>query len=492
MNYTIALKLCRAIFLIFLIFFAGVIALYHFRLVTYPYPAALREAAFMASTAALVHGANPYSFALQPQFVNSYGIVYPLCVWPLAKIGGVTLFVHRLVSAVFILLSLGLVYAVMQKKGTPFLLKWWAVLMLYASLVFPQTVTPCVEPSATGLFFMLLTVFLPFLLDYSYPSLIVSAVCAVLAFYTKAYFFLGAVMLGPYLFLFISKRKALGFGFVTGGLLAASIPWINKLLPAYFNNCFFINYNYKDKWLNDQRLHEQLAAFGHLHAAVFVLMAGIVCWHLVRRKWKFSFSLDLYAAIFTGALLVLFLGKNSGAWLWYFFQLFSPFMVIVAAGLVASLSLWPLIAVPFLVFNLYALTADEKFQGHEDEWAHVDNILRTKQYIYSSSLIAPLLIQGDREFFDDGQTEYFMEGQKRLGLWKRLVKEDDRVEKAMVLYLLKLDAMVTQHRFGIIMINGVPPVIQKQVDRFYKYMGVFSIWAPQDQKRYYMKVWVPA
>ena len=57
----------------------------------------------MTSTDALVKGLNPYDMSLQPQLMNQYGIIYPLLVWPWAKIFGTTMLIHRMVTAFFIL-----------------------------------------------------------------------------------------------------------------------------------------------------------------------------------------------------------------------------------------------------------------------------------------------------------------------------------------------------------------------------------------------------
>ena len=101
---------------------------------------------------------------------------------------------------------------VLQRMSVPVLLNIWAVLMFYSSLMYPGTSTPTIDPGATGELFLLLTIFVPWLCKYSYKSLIISVLFGILAFYTKVYTFLGAIIMLSYLFLFISTPKALFMG----------------------------------------------------------------------------------------------------------------------------------------------------------------------------------------------------------------------------------------------------------------------------------------
>src|SRR4051812_8085724 len=87
------------IFAVALMYFAVRIVSYHCHLVNFPYPNTYREGALMTTTEALVRGKNPYALALQPQYTNVYGIVYPLFVWPWAKLFGISMVVHRIVVA---------------------------------------------------------------------------------------------------------------------------------------------------------------------------------------------------------------------------------------------------------------------------------------------------------------------------------------------------------------------------------------------------------
>ena len=217
----------------------------------------------MVDTNALVKGLNPYSMALQPQYTNEYGIIYPLLVWPWAKLFGTTILVHRIVTAFFLLACCVLIFLVLKKLKIPALLNSWAVLMFYASLLYPGTSTPCIDPGSTGLFLFLLTIFVPWFCQYSYKSLIISVLCGILAFYTKQYTMLGIFIMASYVFLFISKGKGLFYGFLWLVLAVISVITINQIFPAYFDNCFFTEFNMAHSWSSMDRLNLQIPFIFH-------------------------------------------------------------------------------------------------------------------------------------------------------------------------------------------------------------------------------------
>jgi len=266
-----AVSVFQVIFMLFLAFFALRLAIYHFDLLKYPYPCGLREGAMMTNTDALVKGLNPYDMALQPQYMNPYGIVYPLLVWPWAKLFGTTILVHRMVTAFFILASCALMFFILRKMKVAVLLSVWAMLMFYASLVYPETSTPSIDPGAIGMFFMLLSIFIPWLQKYSYRSLVISVLFGLLAFYSKPYAILGTMIIASYLFFFVSRFKSLIYMLILFALTAASALAVNQILPAYFDNCFFTSLNMAPAWSTMERLNLQIHLYTGLHLWILIL-----------------------------------------------------------------------------------------------------------------------------------------------------------------------------------------------------------------------------
>jgi hypothetical protein len=521
------LKTCQTILAVFLGYFTFRLLVYHFYLITFPYPAMLREGAIMTTTQALVKGMNPYAFVLQPEYTNVYGIIYPLLVWPWDKLFGTTLLVHRIVTAVFIMASCVLFFLVLKKMKVPLLLNMWAVLMLYASWLYPGTSTPCVDPAVTGMFLLLLTIFIPWFCRYSYKSLVISVLCGVLAFYTKQYTMLGTVIMGLYLFLFISKLKGIFYGILSLALASLSAVMVNRLFPAYFDNCFFGHINMEPSWSTMERLYMQINLYSHLHQWMLILMGFFILWH----AFKYSVSLRtkppiktfggklrdllkeiasslkndprndniiliLYAGVISALVLYKSLGRHNGATLWYFFQLLSPFLLMGSAWLFSRTVFWPLLCLPVLVYNLHILTLDENYKWFKKDmpgWPEISHVVDQYQNILNSSLIAPLLIEQGKQVTDNGMSEYFGSGGERTSWTKYFFKEDPRVDIQLGLFFKKIRERVENKQFDLIILQPslLPLGVDEDVKKFYKYEGGLELYAPQDRRSYAVTVWKP-
>ncbi|MEI7998326.1 MAG: hypothetical protein WCH62_02305 [Candidatus Omnitrophota bacterium] len=514
----------KALFLIFLVYFAVRLFLYHYNLITFPYPNTYREGSLMTTTAMLLHGVKPFSFFLEPQHTNVYGIVYPLIVLPFASLFGVTLVVFRWVTGFFILASCALIFIFLHKKKTPLLLKLWAILALYASLLFPVTSTPCVDPASTGLFFMLLTIFIPLFFDYSYRSLIFSSILGCIAFYTKPYFFLGLPVVVSYLFLFVSKKKSILFGFWCLILFVLSIILMNHFCPSYFDDCFYMNYNIAPGACFMNVLERQLRDFLSINKSLIFILVSAIFYSLVRwcmsvriRGSRESFRnclassrwtsweapliscrlpLEVYAGICSAIVLISFLGRNSGANLWYFFQLFSPFLVAFIAWLAGQLTVWPIILSSLLIYNLFSLTSDDDYKYFDKNvkgWHEVELLVKSNKSIFNSPLIAPLMIKENREVFDNGHTEYFVDGGRRRGIFARFFEEDKNVYIAQTLFVNKLRNMLDYKMFDLIIIEVgyTSKVMPDNMANYYKYDHSIWVYVPQDRRLYLLTVWKP-
>ncbi len=494
-------KAFQAVFACFLVYFAVLLFHYHYYLISFPYPIIYREAPVMATTYLLLHGANPYNFVFEPQYSNLYGIVYPLIALPWVKLFGQSLIVYRAITAFFILASCVVIFLVLHKKKTPFLLGCWAVLALYASLLYPLTSTPCVDPASMGLFFMLLTIFIPFLFDYSLASLVTSLVCGLLAFYTKPYFFLGLPVLASYLFFFVSRRKAVLFGCVCLGALLLSMFVMNYFFPSYFDDCFFVNYNHSADVSMMIVLKRQLHQFADLHKGIILLLMFSAFFALKDIKGMFKkgapcLPLHIYAGICFAAVLLFSMGRHLGANLWYFFQLFSPFLVIAVAWLAGRLRLW---MIPFsflLVYNLFLLTSDDHYKyfdkGNTKGWKTVETLIRSRSQIFHSSLISPLLIQQNKVIYDDG-TDHFSQGGERHGWVGRFLKEDNRVTEAQATLVAKVKMMMQADAFDLVILEAgyASDVMTNDMIKKYRYIGQMIVNSPQDRKFFILKIWVP-
>jgi len=487
-------RIAKFIFALCLVFFAVRLLLYHYHLVVFPYSVSLREGAMMTSTDALVKGLNPYDMSLQPRVMNQYGIVYPLLVWPWSKLFGTGILVHRIVSAFFVLASCLLIFFVLKKEQVPFLLNGWAVLMFYASLLYPGTSTAVIDPGGVGTFFFLLTVFIPWFCNFSYRSLFFSVVCGLLGFYTKSYTCFGVFIILSYVFLFVSQIKGLVYGLLLGLLTCLSVAVVNHFCNAYFDNCFFSHVAMEHAWASTERLNLQLFTYTALHAPALILVG--VFWICFGFRSIGHRPLALYAILCSSLILYVSLGRHSGAMLWYFFQLLSPFVLVSVVLISSRYVYWPLIALPFLVFNLYIMTMADQytiFNKSMAGWSNVATAVKEHQRILNSPLIAPLLIEQKKEVFDNGQAEYFIPGGQRPSWLKRYFKEDKRVSLQMVLFFYNLRTMVQNKEFDLIIVQPtlLPMGVAEDIRKYYKYEGEFLLYAPQDGRPYPLTIWKP-
>ena len=212
------LKILRAIF------FGGAVVLFSwfvyfsFSTIAMPYQIEYREGAAQVMTQILLMGGNPFSLEYQPLGMNNYGIGYNLLALPFAKLFGNTLMVHRSVSFFFLFASLLLVARTiwtLKKDALISILGGLFIVILWAGRgglgAFPST---------TGAFLFLSAILIPFMYSFRYPSLIVSALLSILAFYTKPYFVIGFVVVAVYTFAFVSKQK----GVISGLFFLFALP----------------------------------------------------------------------------------------------------------------------------------------------------------------------------------------------------------------------------------------------------------------------------
>lgn len=497
-----------------LLFLAVKLVVYHVTLVAYPFPNEYREGAMMTTTQGLVAGVNPFALENQPQYMNDYGILYSLVTYPFAKIFGVTMLVHRIVTAFFILACCVLIGWVMRRLGTDWLLNALACVFLYAFLLYPTTTTPLVNPSALGLFIFLLALFVPWACRFSYASLLLSAVLGLLGYYTKPYFALSVPMIAGYLFLFGSKRKSFAFAGMFTVLTALSVAVVHRLAECYFANCFFLHLNPGHlSWGQSVR---QFKEFVYLNrfvlGALFVVLAvdlyeararwgawfrrpGITANGAVRQDDK-PFSYMFYCGLCCLVVLFFWLGKHEEAYLWYYFHLMSPFLLIGTAVAVSRKLPWALLFVPFLLWNIWSVTRlhdSVKFDFNDQNWKKIEVLISTHKDIINSPIVAPLLIQHGRPVYDNGLSEYVRKGSYRdteLSRW--ISKGDARMILRYYGFMNQMRERIANKEFHLgLLTYNYAPMVPGELAQSYRTVGAISLKTPAILGEWMVTVWVP-
>lgn len=443
-------KLTLIIFGLALFYFGVQLLHYHYLLVTFPYQLESFEGAMLLTTNLLLKGENPYALANMPVAINVYGINYHLFVYPFARIWGSTCLVHRAVSAFFLLLSCGLFFVVLRRHKIGILHSLSAVLILYASLLYRYTAIA--KPDGLGLFLFLLSVFIVYLAEYSMWSLVISVVLGIAAFYTKPYFILSIPYLATYVFLFVSKKKAVIYGFITLLLLTITVFIVNMFFETYFVNTFFNHINVATSNLNQLRL--QLEFFSMYNSGILLIFViyfsfyaldkikssslGSITLNTIKQQLtqridlshaekpliRASFPLTLYCFILSFCAFYFKLGRHNGNIMTYAYHLITPFFLIYIYSLLnAPLQKSALakrrenynytLLLPCILASLYLLASSASYLKDSPEWTDVsdwqqiERITASYQNVMNSQVLVSLLLEQNKPVYDTGQTEFF-------------------------------------------------------------------------------------
>ena len=504
---------------------------HHAFLIAHQYPAEFREGAVLYFTELLLQNANPYSLELMPLGTNVYGIVYHLLVYPFAYIWGPTLFVHRSVSMVFLVLSCGTVFLVLRRQSVSFIYCLAAGLLLYILLLF--YITPLARPDTLGLFLLLLSLYIPALAGYSAKSLLASITLGLIAFYTKTYFSLGIPYMSLYLFFFVSKKRAILYALAAAALGIASAAVIKGIFETYFMCTLFIHQKVAGN--NISFAIEQLRLFVFIHAGLLAAAPiYLMCrFGQVRTFWAHTrlclstlntplFSgcpVTLSAHCFACSLIVVFfwMGRHEGNYMTYLFQLMSPFLIIWICGLTAGstapacktfcelafafliiISLYR--AHDFLYFKSNSNFFDRTSKWHheidfdEQPWIRIKESVDRFPRILNSPLIVPLLLKRDMPVYDTGQSEYFRYMLRAENLLERLLAPAGGTpEPRWSCYVQSIHAAIERREFKALIIGQYDGIMYSmdQVSKYYNLASSAEITLFHTGQNIRLNTWLP-
>ncbi|HEY9299131.1 MAG TPA: hypothetical protein VIQ31_22790, partial [Phormidium sp.] len=467
-----------------------------------PFQLEYREAAPLTNTILLLKGGNPYDIANQPESTNVYGILYPLFVYPFAKLWGATIPVHRAVSTFFIFAACGLIFLVMRSLKVSLILSIVAASIFYWHQILSATFF--VKPDSMGLFLFLASLVVAWKYNYSWLSLLASIILGLLGFIAKPYFVLSIPYLCIYLFLFNSKKKGIFYGFLS--LLATGFTFgiLYRLFESYFDNNFFgyLNQRLAGSGLNYAFYQTKTYVFENLSILViFVVFGYILVKETILNPHRFrakeaiaqSFNLSNFKEplikanidLFTLALLaslVLFylkLGQHTGNWLAYLYHLVSPFLVIIAFRLANKLDKSSLILLlGIIALNLYLVYPQPLFKGQESyqQWQNLRTLISRHENVFNSPAIASILIEQDKKVYDSGQSEYFVLGAKRK-IFNIELPTDNRIKQRVEKYRQEIADSVQNQEFDLVVLTqGYSEFVSETlVSKCYNYQGEVTV-----------------
>ena len=492
---------------------------FNIRMMVAPGAQEYREGAMLATTALLLRGENPYAEGNMPVYTNVYGVLYNGVVAPFAGLWGTTFFIHRMITGIFLLLSSCLIFALVRRSGGGAILGLAGAAVFYHQLVSSYSVVA--RPDGTGLFLMLLALYLPWREEFSTKSLVLSAVLSVLGFLTKPYFISGLPCIACFLFLARSKRRGITF-FIGGFAFWISVLFMIGLRYPYYLHCIF-DINPKVGTSSFAHLTAQLRPYFLQNAGFLgVLMmaavlqlgnrARIQAGAAVFRKifswnrWRnmdaplLPFNPGLPAVVFVASLTITlaWMGWKTGAYTIYFVHLVSPFLIVSALRIVIGQPARNLIYRSFLLLNVLILSFQlpDLPSDLEEEHAFWRNLVLAHESAFVPPVLTHLLVESGQPIYDSGQTEYF-----RSGFSLREIQQDVSGISLYEGYFRELHEKVLNREFDLIVAvwSLKHPILQMDLVREnYMLLGVHPVFTyfseigrEQGSGYLLLEVWVP-
>lgn len=505
---------------------------HHYQLVVFPTLLDYNEGAMPMITQTIMSGDSPYSLASQPARISVYPPLYNLVVAPVAVVLGNSLTVHRLVAGGFILASVMLCCWATQRSSRSVSASLAAAVIMYAGLLYYST--PIASPNSVGLFFFLLSITIAWFGRFTRTSLGLALVAGLLAFFGKQYFVASLGYIALYLFLFVSKKKAVLFGLSSGLAFIASILLVQHSSPYFVDNTIFSVSKATSLIGSTETLLKQLLTFSKTYLALFVLLA-IACVravYFILKQRPASLSAPVAAgkrSIFNVreldeplidhqpdyfwfcfacslGIIVFVIGRNPGNHMTYLFQLMAPFFLISVFTVVARADFLKWLAPPLILYSLYIsysmLPGD--FSHDTQGWDRLKSALAGKTRVYASPVALPLLVENGSQIYNNGHTGYAYYGrfkpmlfrkaqpeETNAALWEAHVKRihNGIAQKEFEMIVLDEWSRLPEMSPGDILVNNDAKILKG----YYELTGTIQISLANRPGggRYTMKIWEP-
>ncbi len=468
-----------------LVCFFAILVLYHFRLVTFPFPLEIREGGDLLAIKAISEKINLYDISNQPIFNNPYGLVFPYFAQKISVLFGVNLFSPRLLAAISIYFVLVLSFIAFRKEKIDLWMSFSGVLILYSNLLF--FVTPLCRPDSLAMAFFFISILWPVWYRFSNSSLLTGLIFSLIAFYTKQYFIIGYFFVIIYVLIFVSIKRASIFLTAFVSLLILSLFIFDKYFECYLfdtilthvvvsNNDFHFALHQLNVFLftnsgltliliislailiTSKRTHELFRKyknnFRSLFSSYFNRLRYITDWN----KGLVNFHLNPYVFLFATLLsaLVFRLGGNTGAYMTYYYQLLSfPFIMIVFKfhGRFSKSILIVLILLNFYTSGKKFLIPENTISGFNKEWQKADELLKTSKNVFSTAEVSALIIEDGGIPYNTGYTEFSISSTMSKKI-RKLFPFTNKIKTQNSRYDMMVKEKIENKSFDLLLINS--------------------------------------
>ncbi|HLO18072.1 MAG TPA: hypothetical protein VK206_24790, partial [Anaerolineales bacterium] len=475
--------------------------------ISIPYQIEFREGAAQVMTGFLLNRNNPFILENQPLAMNNYGLGYNVVVAPFAALFGNTLWIHRSVTFVFILLSSLAGFFVIHKIKGNLASGLACAAFIMIGLIGRGGIGAF--PSAMGTFLFMLAVLIPFLKAFTPTSLLLSVLFSIAAFYSKAYFVLGFCMVASYLFLFVSKKTGLFYGVLFLMLFAISFFAMRLAFPLYFLDVIIGNISNASRsaaHLFSQLIQLLIYFFPILFASLLMLekgtfnRAGVRTFNLgIWKQPLIGASPDYFFYSFVCALLVfiLFLGPHVGSYLTYAYQLVIPvFFCWFFLKFDPQKKMGFLIAV-LVIFNLFfwersVIPPQMLEQKNSKAWASLYSYVRSSSNLLNSPVITSAAIEFGLTPLDSGQTAYFY----AIGPYPDNIIFGpfyDTFHADGFRYIKFIDNSIEKQKFDLVFTTREKGAFyhMKLLEMFYTPVAELRVDMPQTEQQWTVVIWKP-
>lgn len=468
----------NSLYLVCLVGFAVAIAHHHTQLVFSEYPLDYNEGGMLVTTDTISRGGNPFSLENQPARISLYPVLFSVIVAPVSRIFGNTLELHRMLVGLFVLASCALCYYLCRSNSGSRTESFTAAALCYAALLYYST--PVAGPNGLGLFFFFLAITIPWMYEFSTRSLMLAIVLGILAFYSKQYFVASLGYIALYMFLAVSKLRAVYFGLAALATFIVVLAFVSYTSPYYLADTFFAVFQSSAILASsDAFLVSQSKEFlqHNLPVLVILVLAILYRW---RSKAVLGFPLEqnsqsegfvnlfdldkpllqrkpnyIWVCCACSVIIVaLSLGKNQGNHLTYFLQLISPFLLVGTFALSSNIPnwRWPFrILALWAMYNSYSLLQTD-FSVNEDSWRIVKKEIAQANDIYASTLVLQEIMAKGAPVYESGATRYFIFGASTLPYLK--TDPDHTTLEIWERYVQLIQGKIKNREFDLLLIDN--------------------------------------
>ncbi|MFT5170105.1 MAG: hypothetical protein ACI8Q2_000723, partial [Candidatus Omnitrophota bacterium] len=376
-----------------------------------------------------------------------------------------------------------------------------------------NTSTATAGPHSMGEFLFLLSIFIPIWYKFSYRSLSCALIVSLLAFYTKAYFVIGFPLLAIYLFLFRSKLKGVIAGTSFLIILILSSWIVFNIYDCYFTNAFFTHMNIAQN--SDEHAPNQFKAYIPITKELLIILFSVLLINLKllsktikKNKPNLSFSflkmntplinlpVDFISfMLISTTLLVYFkLGRASGSWLAYLFQLISPFIILTIIKLIEKTPKTYYIWIGLILWHITFLSTTRfpDLNNSISNWDKIEKRIEPFNDVFNTPAVVSILLDQNKEFYDNGFTEFSRNGIVRKSIFRGKLHNDMDVLYENIKFDKQLSDKFKEKKFDLLVITeNWAPLVPANITKYYKYIDSIQAPMPHSNQTWKVTFWLP-